>query len=88
MCLGFIPTSAASLFVFSDFSGSDFFHGQVERKSLSCFFATQYEAVDFIDDDQVYVASEKTAFIPPRVKRKWVRKKKERNKGPIAAAGQ
>lgn len=88
MCLGFIPTSAASLFVFSDFSGSDFFKGEVERKSISCLFATQYEAVDFIDNDQVYVASEKTVFIPPRVKRKWIKKKKERNHGPIASASQ
>lgn len=77
MCLGFIPTSAASIFVFSDFSGSRFFDGKMERKSLSCLFATQYEAVDFIDNDQVYVASERTVFIPARAKRKRVRKKRK-----------
>lgn len=81
MCLGFFPSSAASVFVFTDFSGTDFFSGQMKRKSISCLFATQYESVDFINNEFVYVASEKTVFIPPRVKRKRVRKKK---KGPKA----
>ena len=53
----------------------DFLDGQMDRKSISCLFATQYEAVDFIDDGRVYVASEKTVFIPPRVKVRRVRKK-------------
>ncbi|PHN06668.1 hypothetical protein CRP01_10250 [Flavilitoribacter nigricans DSM 23189 = NBRC 102662] len=74
MCLGFFPSSAASLFVFKNFNGSRFFEGEMERKSLSCFFATQYESVDFIDNNQVYVASEKTVIIPPRAKRRRVRK--------------
>ncbi|MEZ4991506.1 MAG: hypothetical protein R2824_13885 [Saprospiraceae bacterium] len=76
-CLGFIPTSAASIFLFTDFTGSDFLRGTMKRKSLSCIVATQYEAVDFIDNSKVYVASEKTAFIPPRVKRKRVGKKQK-----------
>lgn len=76
-CLGFIPTSAASLFVFSGFTGSNFFRGRKKRKSLSFLIATQYEAVDFIDNDQVYVASEKTLFIPPKAKRKRLRRKKD-----------
>lgn len=75
MFLGFIPTSAASLFVFSDFSGSDFFSGELDRKSLSCLFATQYESVDFIDNGRVYIASERTVFIPPRAKCRRVRKR-------------
>lgn len=79
-CLGFIPTSAASLFLFTDFQGSDFLEGAVQRKSLSCIIATQYEAVDFVDNTQLYVASEKTAFIPPRAKRKRVRKRQRGGK--------
>lgn len=79
--LGFIPTSAASMFVITSFPGTDFFKGKVERRSLSCIVATQYEAVDFIDNDRVYVASEKTLFIPPKVKRKWVKRKRDRKKG-------
>lgn len=73
--LGFFPTSAASMFVFTDFSGTKFFKGRMRRRSLSCVFATQFESVDFINNEMVYVASEKTAFIPPKVKRKRARKK-------------
>jgi hypothetical protein len=73
-CLGFIPSSAASLFLFTDFDGSNFLQGKMKRKCLSFLLATQYEAVDFVDNDWLYVASEKTVIIPPRVKRKRVKK--------------
>lgn len=73
--LGIFPTSAASVFVFTDFPQHRFLQGDMDRRRISCIFATQYEAVDFIDDEWVYVASERTIFIPPRVKRRQVRKK-------------
>jgi hypothetical protein len=68
--LGFIPTSSASLFSFRAFEDSNFFSGTMDRYGIPPFFiATQMEAVDFWDQQTLYIASEKTAFIKARAKR-------------------
>ncbi|MBR9920061.1 MAG: hypothetical protein GYB31_04420 [Bacteroidetes bacterium] len=70
MLLGFLPFSQASVFVFSDFEGSRFFSGKMEKYRIPPFFiATQYESIDFIDSKTVYVASERTVIIRPKAKK-------------------
>lgn len=57
--LGFIPYTKASVYYFTDFSGSDFLHGQREQKRLPKFLiARQYESVTQWDDDCWVVANE------------------------------
>ncbi|MCB0641428.1 MAG: hypothetical protein KDC44_07295 [Phaeodactylibacter sp.] len=67
--LGFLPTSRASIFVFRDFEDGQYLKGHKEKQVIPPFFiATQYESVDFLNKDAVYVGSEKTLFIRPRAK--------------------
>lgn len=57
--LGFLPYTKASVFYFTDFAGSDFLHGQQERKRLPKFLvARQYESVTQWEGDCWVVANE------------------------------
>lgn len=57
--MGFIPYTKASVFYFSDFSGSDFLAGKQERRRLPKFLiARQYESVTQWDGDCWIVANE------------------------------
>jgi hypothetical protein len=57
--LGFLPHTKASVFYFSDFAGSDFLHGKLERKRLPKFLiARQYESVTQWEGDCWVVANE------------------------------
>ena len=67
--LGFIPTSAASVLWFDDFSGTKFLQGTMHKVNLACLLATQYESIDFEDNDRVIVASERTVIIPQKARR-------------------
>ena len=73
--LGFIPISAASVFTFTEFSGTRYLKGKMKRRALSFIVSAQYESIDFIDDEFAYVASEKTSFIRARAKRKRIKEK-------------
>jgi len=65
-----IPKSKASVFVFRDFEGTNFFKGKMKRKKVPVFIvATQYEALDFLDNKTIFIASEKTKFIKQKGKR-------------------
>ena len=57
--LGFLPYTKASVFYFTGFAGSDFLHGQQERKRLPKFLiARQYESVTQWEGDCWVVANE------------------------------
>lgn len=67
--LGILPFSQASVFLFRNYPEGHFLRGDFSRKRISCLLATQYESVDFVGGNFLYVASEKTLFIKPRAKR-------------------
>lgn len=70
--LGFIPFSSASVFYLDEYPEGYFLRGQVRRKRISFLWSTQYESVDFLNAEQLLVASERTAFIAPKMKRiRW-----------------
>lgn len=65
-----IPKSKASIFIFRDFEGTDFLKGKMKKKKVPVFLvATQYEALDFLDNRYIFIASEKTKFIKQKGKR-------------------
>lgn len=68
--LGFIPVSRATIFVFSNFEGSQFLKGDLTKRGIRPYlYALQYEAIDFWDKETLVVGSEKTAIIPAKAKR-------------------
>ncbi|MEM1214955.1 MAG: hypothetical protein AAGJ82_04685 [Bacteroidota bacterium] len=67
--LGIFPFSVANVFFLDDYPDGHFLRGRVQRKRISFLLATQYESVDFLTSDTILVASEKTVFIAPKVKR-------------------
>lgn len=67
---GFLPSSGASIFIFSNYKNNAFLKGKMKRKGIPPFLiATQYEAIDFLDNEKIYIASEKTAFIKQKARR-------------------
>jgi hypothetical protein len=56
----FVPLSAASLYTLSDYPTGHYLRGQLRRKRLACILPTQYEAVDFVGEDFLYAATERT----------------------------
>ena len=79
--LGFIPYSSASVFLIRDFEGTDFFQGKIYKKRVPYFLlAKQFEALDFLDNETLYVASEKTLFLSPKAKQIKLKKKDFNNR--------
>ncbi len=72
--LGFIPYSAANLYFLRDYPDGHFLKGRIQSRRISFVVATQYEAVDFLTDRQLMVASEQTLFIKAKAKRKRTRR--------------
>ena len=69
--LGFIPITPADIFVLTDFSGTDFFEGNLKRrKGVRCILPTQYEALDYIDPDSVWIASEGNILYKQKMKKR------------------
>ena len=75
--LGFLPNGAASLVTITDFPEGRFLRGKTHRRNLSWFWPTQFEAVDFYDEEWLYVASEATL-----VRKHAVAKRKRRRSAP------
>lgn len=70
--LGFIPYSAANIYCFSGYPEGRFLQGKMRKKRISGLLATQYESIDFITPDRIWVASEQTLFIKPKAKKvRW-----------------
>ena len=70
------PSSEILLTIFYDYPENDFFKGKViSRRIPSWFFASQYECIDWLENDSLLIGSERTAFI--RQKAKVVKLKKK-----------
>jgi hypothetical protein len=68
--LGFIPITRTSIFLFEDFPGSDFLQGRRRHRRVPhCLLPKQYESLDFLDADQVYIASERILFLRQKARR-------------------
>lgn len=73
--LGFFPVSKTSIFSFTNFENDNFLSGKMTRYKVKNFiFPTQYESIDFCEDDQIIYVSERTRFIASRGKRKKLKK--------------
>ncbi len=60
---GFLPKSATSVYIFDNFEGTNFLRGRKKQQGLSAWvLASQYEALDFVDNYRLIVASEETRF--------------------------
>ena len=65
-----IPKSKASVFFFTNFEGTDFFKGKMNKMKVPSFvLSTQYESLDFLDNENILIASERTKFIRQKAKR-------------------
>ncbi|MEL7221284.1 MAG: hypothetical protein AAGJ93_08195 [Bacteroidota bacterium] len=70
--LGFVPYSAANVYCFESSSQGRWFQQPMRSRRISFLVATQYESVDFLNPNQILVASEQTLFIKAKAKRvKW-----------------
>ncbi len=58
--LGVLPWSRASIFVLSGWNGYDFKGVRIWRKHVSFLLPAQYEAIDFLDDETLLIARERT----------------------------
>ncbi len=69
-CLGIIPISRATVYTFTNFTNADFFNGKLKKKRVGKFLIpTQYECIDFIDNQTIYIASEKTPLFKQQAKK-------------------
>lgn len=74
--LGIIPHVAVTLFYFKDFPEDRFFEGQRFKKKAPYFLiGAQYEAIDFLNNREVYLATEKVWRINQKAKRTQLKKK-------------
>ncbi|MEL6922949.1 MAG: hypothetical protein AAFO94_02800 [Bacteroidota bacterium] len=70
------PYSAASVFLIRNFQGNNFFSGDIYRMKVPKFLvANQYESLDFIDDETIYIATERVKFIRQKAKRLRLKQK-------------
>ncbi|MEM1220199.1 MAG: hypothetical protein AAGH79_14860 [Bacteroidota bacterium] len=67
---GFIPISGASVFILDNYPEGHFLQGSLSKIPIPPYvFTTQYESIDFWDQQTVYIASERTVFVKPRARR-------------------
>ncbi|HMQ50351.1 MAG TPA: hypothetical protein PKA00_23185 [Saprospiraceae bacterium] len=68
--LGFIPLTPASVFVFQN-AGDTFALSENYQKIRvpKCLLPTQYEAIDFADEQQVWVATERTILLKQKARK-------------------
>ncbi len=66
--LGFFPYNTASVFLLTQFEGKPFSKAKLKRLRIPKFgLATQFEAIDFLDDQTLLIGAEKTKISPARV---------------------
>ena len=79
--LNFIPKSRTTIWTFSNFEGTAFFRGDLSKKAVRNGPApSQFESIDFIDNQRVYVASERVPFYKQQAKLVKLKKVKRVNK--------
>ena len=72
--LGVFPWASARVFYFRDFEGDDFLHGKRYSKKVPYFLmGAQYEALDFLNNQTLYLATEKVWKIKQKAKRMRLR---------------
>lgn len=70
LLLGFFPRSKTRLYHFYDFDDGAVFSGKSKAYRIGFLpIITQFESVDWIDDQHALIASERTGFIPARMKK-------------------
>ncbi len=69
--LGFIPKTRTTIWILQDFQNSHFLKGKLKKQQVRKFppLPTQFEAIDFIDNQLVYIASERTPLYRQKAKR-------------------
>lgn len=78
---GFIPYSSASIFLIKNYEGTNFLDGEVYKKRMPwALLAKQFEALDFLNEETIYVASERTLFFKPKAKKLKLRARDYRKK--------
>ncbi len=74
--LGFIPITSQSIFTLRDFPEDRFLEGTlVKQKIPGCLTPKQYEAIDFLDGQNVIVGTERTVLVKQKAKRVKLKKK-------------
>lgn len=78
-CLNLIPITRTTVYTFQKEERKPFLQGKMRKKRVGKFLIpTQYECLDFIDPQTVYIASERTPLFKQQAKRvrlKGVKKK-------------
>lgn len=75
--LGFIPKSRTTLWLFSVNENNDFFTGKRSKQKICNGPApSQFESIDFIDNEHVYVATERVPFYKQQAKLIKLKKRK------------
>lgn len=68
--LGFIPKTRTTIWLLTDFDGSNFLKGTLHKlKVRKCLVPTQFESLDFLDNQSVLIASERTPVYKQQAKR-------------------
>lgn len=70
LILGFIPKIRTTVFLWEDFPSGQFLQGRrQEVKVRRCILPTQYESIDYCDDNTLLIASEKVPLSKPHARR-------------------
>ncbi len=65
-----VPASKVSIFLLDGFAGNDFLSGSVTEQKIRLFApVSQYECLDFLDNNTVLIGSEKTVLYKQKAKR-------------------
>lgn len=68
--LGIFPWTKSSVFLFRHFQHNRFLQGQLKRKKAPGFlFPKQYEALDFLDNQTIYIGAERLRIFKQKAKR-------------------
>lgn len=69
--LGIFPKTRTTIWTIQDFNDNHILQGKLKSQKVwkFPFIPTQYECIDFIDDNTVYIASEKTILFKQKAKR-------------------
>lgn len=80
--LNVIPITRTAIFTFQDFNNTNFLKGTMRKQRVRKFpgIPTQYECLDFIDNQTVYIASEQTPLFKQKAKRVKLRRLKNPRK--------
>lgn len=71
----FLPKSATSIFFIENFEETNFLRGTIKKCGLGAIvLASQYEALDFVDNKNLIVASERTSFYKQKARFRKVKR--------------